>query len=81
MIEGMIGSGKTTTAARIGDWLARQGENARVFCEAAADHPIRTSAEDRLRAEADLWASGLGSARASVPVGIPACTRPVSGAG
>jgi hypothetical protein len=71
LIEGMIGSGKTTTAARIGDWLARQGENARVFCEAAADHPIHTSAEDRLRAEVGLRAPGLGSARASVPVGSP----------
>ena len=71
LIEGMIGSGKTTTAARIGDWLARQGENARVFCEAAADHPIRTSAEDRLRAEVGLRALGLGSARAGVPVGSP----------
>lgn len=52
LIEGMIGSGKTTTAMRIGDWLARRGENARVFCEAAAGHPIRTRAEDRLRAAA-----------------------------
>jgi hypothetical protein len=52
LIEGMIGSGKTTTAMRVGDWLARQGENARVFCEGAADHPIRTRAEDRLRAAA-----------------------------
>ena len=52
LVEGMIGSGKTTTAMRVGDWLARQGENARVFCEGAADHPIRTRAEDRLRAAA-----------------------------
>lgn len=52
LIEGMIGSGKTTTAMRVGDWLARQGENARVFREGAVDHPIRTRAEDRLRAAA-----------------------------
>jgi thymidylate kinase len=52
LIEGMIGSGKTTTAIRVGDWLTRHGENARVFCEGAADHPIRTRAEDRLRAAA-----------------------------
>jgi hypothetical protein len=52
LIEGMIGSGKTTTAMRVGDWLARRGEDARVFCECAADHPIRTRAEDRLRATA-----------------------------
>lgn len=52
LVEGMIGSGKTTTAMRVGAWLARQGENARVFCEGAADHPIRTRAEDRLRAAA-----------------------------
>ena len=68
-IEGMIGSGKTTTATRVGDWLARQGENARVFCEAAADHPIRTSAEDRLRAQAGLPAPGPGSAGDGVPPG------------
>jgi thymidylate kinase len=52
LIEGMIGAGKTTTATRVGDWLARRGENARTFCECAADHPIRTRAEDRLRAAA-----------------------------
>jgi thymidylate kinase len=52
LIEGMIGSGKTTTAMRVGDWLTRQGENARVFCEGAADHPVRTRAEDQLRAAA-----------------------------
>jgi thymidylate kinase len=58
LVEGMIGSGKTTTATRVGDWLARRGENARVFCECAADHPIRTKAEDRLRASASLQAAG-----------------------
>jgi predicted kinase len=47
LIEGMIGSGKTTTAMRVGELLARQRENARVFREGAADHPIRTRAEDR----------------------------------
>ncbi len=58
LIEGMIGAGKTTTAMQVGDWLARRGENARVFREAAADHPIRTSAEDRLRAAAGPQAPG-----------------------
>jgi hypothetical protein len=58
LIEGMIGSGKTTTATRLGDWLARRGENARVFGECAEDHPIRTRAEDRLRAAADSQAPG-----------------------
>jgi hypothetical protein len=52
LIEGMIGSGKTSTAVRLGDWLTSRGENARVFREGAADHPIRTKAEDRLRAAA-----------------------------
>jgi hypothetical protein len=52
LIEGMIGSGKTSTAVGVGDWLASRGENARVFREGAADHPIRTRAEDRLRAAA-----------------------------
>ena len=71
LIEGMIGSGKTTTATRVGDWLARQGENARVFCECAADHPIRTRAEDRLRAAADLQASGPGGASDDGAAGSP----------
>ncbi len=50
LVEGMIGSGKSSTAARIGDWLAGRGEDVRVFREGATDHPIRTRAEDRLRA-------------------------------
>ncbi len=62
LIEGMIGSDKTTTATRVGDWLARRGEHVRVFCECAADHPIRTRAEDRLRAAAGPQAPGPGSA-------------------
>ena len=61
VIEGMIGSGKTTTATRVGDWLARRGESVRVFCEGAADHPIRTGAEDRLRAAAGLQAGPGGT--------------------
>jgi hypothetical protein len=61
LIEGMIGSGKTTTARRVGDWLERRGENARVFCECAPEHPIRTEAEDRLPAAAGPQA-GPGSA-------------------
>lgn len=72
LIEGMIGSGKTTTALRVGDWLATQGENARVFCEGAADHPIRTRAEDRLRAAAGPQSAGpLGSAEDGGAEGSP----------
>jgi hypothetical protein len=50
LVEGMIGSGKTTTATWVGDWLSRRGEDARAFTEFAADHPIRTRAVDQLRA-------------------------------
>jgi hypothetical protein len=50
LIEGMIGSGKTTTAEWAADWLSRRGEDARAFTESAEDHPIRTRAVDRLRA-------------------------------
>jgi hypothetical protein len=72
LIEGMIGSGKTTTAVQVGDWLARQGENARVFREAAADHPIQTRAEDRLRAAAGPQPPGApGSAAAGPAEGSP----------
>ncbi len=44
LLEGMIGSGKTTTAANIGKWLADQGDAAHVYHEFADDHPIRTKA-------------------------------------
>ncbi|HEX3312390.1 MAG TPA: hypothetical protein VHS32_39620, partial [Streptosporangiaceae bacterium] len=50
LIEGMIGSGKTTTAGRLADWLARRGEHVRAFDEGAADHPIRTRRVDELLA-------------------------------
>lgn len=50
LVEGMIGAGKTTTAARIADWLAGRGEDARAYHEFADDHPIRTKAVDLLRA-------------------------------
>ncbi len=50
LIEGMIGSGKTTTAERLEDWLSRRGEDVRAFGEGAADHPIRTRRVDELRA-------------------------------
>jgi hypothetical protein len=72
LIEGMMGSGKTTMATQVGDWLARRGENVRVFCECADDHPIRTRAEDRLRAAADPQAPGpLGSAGDGRAAGSP----------
>jgi len=50
LIEGMIGSGKTTTAGHLADWLARRGEDVRAFGEGAADHPIRTRRVDELLA-------------------------------
>jgi hypothetical protein len=53
------------------DWLARRGESARVFCECAADHPIRTRAGDRLRAAAGLQAPGPGSAGDGGAAGSP----------
>ena len=50
LMEGMIGSGKTTTAQHLADWLARRGEHVRAFGEGAADHPIRTRRVDELLA-------------------------------
>ena len=50
LIEGMIGSGKTTTAGHLADWLARRGEHVRAFGEGTADHPIRTRRVDELLA-------------------------------
>ena len=44
----MIGSGKTTTAERLGDWLSGRGEDVRAYDEGAADHPIRTRRVDEL---------------------------------
>jgi predicted kinase len=49
LIEGMIGAGKSTTAAKLASWLAGQGEDARAYLEFADDHPIRTKAVDLLR--------------------------------
>src|SRR5947208_17087992 len=46
----MIGSGKTTTAGHLADWLARRGEHVRAFDEGSADHPIRTRRVDELLA-------------------------------
>ena len=51
LIEGMIGSGKTTTAGWVEEWLSRRGEDARAFREFDEDQPIRTRAVDQLRAE------------------------------
>jgi predicted kinase len=48
LVEGMIGSGKTTTAERLGDWLSDRGEDVRAYDEGAADHPIRTRRVDEL---------------------------------
>jgi len=50
LIEGMIGSGKTTAAKKVESWLSGRGEDARAFCEFADDHPVRTRAVDQLRA-------------------------------
>jgi thymidylate kinase len=50
LIEGMIGAGKSTTAAKLAGRLTREGEDARVYLEFADDHPIRTRAVDLLRA-------------------------------
>jgi hypothetical protein len=67
----MIGSGKTTTASWVANWLTRLGEDARAFCEGAADSPIRTRAVDRLVA-ADPQAPGPpGSARDDEAAGGP----------
>jgi hypothetical protein len=52
LIEGMIGSGKTTTAGWLEGWLSGRGEDARAFREFDEDQPIRTRAVDQLRAAA-----------------------------
>jgi thymidylate kinase len=50
LVEGMIGSGKTTTAGHLADWLSRRGEDVRAFDEGDGDHPIRTRRVDELLA-------------------------------
>ena len=55
LIEGMIGAGKSTTAATLATRLADRGTAARAYLESADDHPIRTRAVDLLR--------GAGEAR------------------
>jgi thymidylate kinase len=71
LVEGMIGSGKTTTAERVEDWLARRGEDARAFHEFAEAHPIRTEAVDRLRAAVSSAPERPGSHRDGRPAGGP----------
>jgi hypothetical protein len=62
LIEGMIGSGKTTTAGWLEDWLSRRGEDARAFREFDEDQPIRTRTVDQLRAAAARAAGSPGHA-------------------
>jgi hypothetical protein len=71
LIEGMIGAGKTTTASWLEDWLSRRGEDARAYCEVAADHPVRTRAVDELRAAArdDGQLDGAGNGTTGEPGG------------
>lgn len=40
MVEGLPGSGKSTTAHFIGDWLAQQGRSVAYYPEGRADHPV-----------------------------------------
>jgi thymidylate kinase len=49
LIEGMIGSGKTTTAGWLEDWLSGRGEDARAFREFDENQPIRTRAGAAIR--------------------------------
>jgi hypothetical protein len=68
LIEGMIGAGKSTTAAGVGRRLAEQGYDAVAYHEFADDHPIRTSAVDRLRAASP---EVVGSASVPEAGGVP----------
>src|SRR5262249_21685284 len=49
LIEGMIGSGKSTTAKRLAAMLIAGGVTAHAYTEFADDHPVRTRTVDRLR--------------------------------
>src|SRR5262249_40040618 len=59
LIEGMVGSGKSTTAERLAARLIEAGADARAFTEFADDHPVRTRVADRLcgteEGEADAY--------------------------
>jgi len=57
LIEGMIGAGKSTTAARLASMLTEDGAEVRAFLEGDDEHPIRTRHVDFLR--------GVGQAPAS----------------
>ena len=48
LIEGMIGSGKSTTTERLAEKLIESGAPARAFNEGADDHPVRARSVDRL---------------------------------
>jgi len=49
-VEGIPGSGKSTTAQSVASWLVSRGESARAYHEMADDNPIRTRGTDAMRA-------------------------------
>ena len=49
-VEGMIGAGKSTTAAHVAGWLASRGRRARSHHEMDDDNPIRTRGVDAMLA-------------------------------
>jgi hypothetical protein len=80
LIEGMIGSGKTTTAGWLEDWLSRRGEDVRAFREFDEDQPIRTRAVDQLRAAA-ARAAARAAGRPGDAAKIPPAESDVYAAG
>src|SRR5215208_623859 len=57
LIEGMIGAGKSTTAARLAAMLTEKGEIVEAYNEFGEDHPIRTRHVDLLRGACPATAS------------------------
>lgn len=83
-VEGIIGSGKTTTCAFIGDELVRQGMASRVLSEGGDDHTLRialelphpnavwrdTTPDDFIARSLDAWRRYAEQAASSVAVTV-----------
>ena len=55
LVEGMIGSGKTTTAERLGDWLSGRGEE---YAYAFENPRVVRAAIDRTHVKAEAPIAG-----------------------
>ena len=68
IVEGIMGSGKTTTATSIAEQLALSGLPARAICEGMSDHPVQTGDPEGFDSVAIWMQERLGSGQAEPDV-------------